>query len=177
MTWGLPIVLLALLALLMFSRSEELTPDTDEGELMPPPLVGNGELYVTAIGYYKGQPQTITLGRISNGLYLKAEAADSYNRMMAACPGGPNPTSAYRSMEGQRELFKLYQEGKGNLAAEPGWSNHQMGLSVDENNINPAKSLQYNREKDEWLSANCAAYGWKRDGLSFGEPWHMTYVG
>lgn len=176
MNWGVVLILGFLWVALAFVRKQE-QPDNDEGTDMPPPLIGSGELYVTAIGYSKGVARTITLGRISNGLYLRDAAADAYNRMMAACPGGPNPTSGYRSNQQQEELYRLYQEGKGNLAAPPGYSNHQMGESVDENNINPGKPLQYNREKDEWLSANCGAFGWKRDGLSFGEPWHMTYVG
>lgn len=175
MNW--PLLIIAALVAGFFVWRQQSSPDTDEGTDMPPPLVGDGSLYITAIGYYKGIAETITLSRITNGIYLYAAAAEAYNRMMANCPGGANPASGYRTMEQQRELYALYKSGKGNLAAEPGYSNHQMGKSVDENDINPSKPLQYNREKDEWLTDNCATYGWKRDGLNFGEPWHMTYVG
>lgn len=147
--------------------------DTDEG--VEPPLVEVSD-DMQAIGFTNGKPSPIILGGIANGLYLRQDAAAAYNRMMNDCPGGPAPLSAFRSNEQQTTLYELYRSGHGNLAAPPGYSNHQGGLSVDEQHINPSKP-DYNQEKDEWLQAHCGEYGWKRDGLNFGEPWHMTFVG
>lgn len=174
MTWSLLVLGGLWLAFLVWSA--EASPDID-GDVTMPPLIGTGALTMAAVGYANGKPEQITIARISNGQYLRADAADAYNAMMAECPGGANPTSGYRSNEQQKTLHDLYLSGKGNLAALPGYSNHQMGLSVDENNINPSKRLAYNADKDAWLLANCGRFGWTRDGLSFGEPWHMTYTG
>lgn len=39
--------------------------------------------------------------------------------------------SGYRTYAEQVRLYKLYREGKGNLAAVPGTSNHEKGLAAD----------------------------------------------
>lgn len=39
--------------------------------------------------------------------------------------------SGYRSYAEQKRLFLLYQAGQGNLAAEPGKSNHERGKAAD----------------------------------------------
>ncbi|MEN9799809.1 MAG: hypothetical protein RL653_3506, partial [Pseudomonadota bacterium] len=54
------------------------------------------------------------------------------------------------------------------LAARPGYSNHQMGLSVDLGGIGGYGTRAYN-----WLKQNASRYGFVND--VGGEFWHWTY--
>lgn len=159
-----------LVALALLARNDSQSP---EG-------VDDMSSFIQGVGYYKGAPYTITLGPIGNGFYLRADAAEAYNKMMQACFDstgfGTAPVSAYRTMEEQTRLYGLYESGEGNHAARPGYSDHQDGRSVDEKFINPNRA-GYRKVKDTWLVEHCGEYGFRRDGLSFGEPWHMTYFG
>jgi peptidoglycan hydrolase-like protein with peptidoglycan-binding domain len=76
--------------------------------------------------------------------------------------------SGFRTMAKQQELFELFQEHKGNLAAKPGFSNHQDGVAVDWNTGPTTDSAVY-----RWLEANAHKYGWMRTVPS--EAWHWEY--
>lgn len=68
----------------------------------------------------------------------------------------------FRTMSRQEYFWNLYQSGGGNLAARPGYSNHQSGVAVDW-----APSV-YN-----WLSSGKAQnYGIKK--CTCGEAWHYS---
>jgi LAS superfamily LD-carboxypeptidase LdcB len=67
-------------------------------------------------------------------------------------------------------LYQKYLNGTGNLAAKPGYSNHQNGISMDVGGING-----YNTKAYSWLKANAAKYGFKND--VGGEYWHWTFKG
>ena len=69
------------------------------------------------------------------------------------------------------------------VAAESGFSEHQLGLAVDIDSEDT--SVCSNEAVWEWLRANCANYGFilrypagKEDitGISY-EPWHFRFVG
>jgi LysM repeat protein len=79
-------------------------------------------------------------------------------------PAGP--LSAYRSYAQQLYLYELYVSGQGNLAAEPGSSSHEYGVSVD---------LAYPsmRTVVDRIGGN---YGWAKTEAA-GEWWHVTYLG
>lgn len=68
------------------------------------------------------------------------------------------------------------------MVAQPGHSEHQLGLAVD---INANKSVSTNDQVYTWLAENAWAYGFilrypadKTDitGIAY-EPWHYRYVG
>ena len=77
--------------------------------------------------------------------------------------------SGFRTWAEQVRLYALYLAGRGNLAAKPGFSNHQSGLAVDIQVDNSFTSPVY-----RWLEANAARYGFVNTGKSFSqpEPWH-----
>ena len=124
-----------------------------------------------AAGYQNGRRVSVALSEVGGGCYLNTRAAPSYRAMMAAARrDGVNLSllSAFRSMEQQQHLYNLYRSGRGNKAARPGYSNHQMGLSVDLGNTGGYGGRNY-----RWLKQNAARFGFYNDVR--GEPWHWTY--
>jgi LAS superfamily LD-carboxypeptidase LdcB len=77
-------------------------------------------------------------------------------------------TSGFRSMEQQRILYQKYLNGTGNLAAKPGYSTHQNGISMDIGGVGG-----YNTKAFNWLKNNAAKYGFVNDVR--GEYWHWTF--
>ncbi len=77
--------------------------------------------------------------------------------------------SGFRTMAQQKALYAAYKAGRGNLAARPGYSNHQGGLSAD------ISTGSYSSRTYRWLAANARRYGFVNDVR--GEPWHWTYRG
>lgn len=70
--------------------------------------------------------------------------------------------SGFRTYEEQERLYRLYRQGRGNLAAKPGYSNHQDGKALDLNTATPGVL--------SWLNRNAARFGFRRTVPS--EPWH-----
>lgn len=64
-------------------------------------------------------------------------------------------------------LQAAYKAGGGNLAARPGYSNHQGGIAVDVG-VGGTASAVY-----RWLAANAGRFGFVRTVKS--EPWHWEY--
>jgi LAS superfamily LD-carboxypeptidase LdcB len=62
----------------------------------------------------------------------------------------------------------LKVDGTGNLAARPGYSNHQGGVSMDIGGVNG-----YGTSACRWLQANASRYGFVNDVA--GESWHWTF--
>ena len=121
--------------------------------------------------YYNGSPRTITVVPVGNGQYLRADAAASYKKMVAAAARAGihlSADSGFRSMAEQQHLYQLYLEGRGNLAAKPGYSNHQGGVAMDIGGVNGYGTAAYN-----WLRAHAGDYGF-RNTVS-GEYWHWSY--
>ena len=75
------------------------------------------------------------LASIGGGYYLARGAAAAFNAMSAAAQkrwGRPiRVVAGYRTYERQVYFWNLYRSGRGNLAAQPGTSNHGLGLAVD----------------------------------------------
>jgi hypothetical protein len=74
-------------------------------------------------------------------------------------------TSGFRTNREQQYLYGCYRSGNcnnGNLAARPGYSNHQSGIAVD-------------LTTSAWLAANAGKFGFRRTVPS--EPWHYEYFG
>ena len=76
-----------------------------------------------------------------------------------------NIVSDYRTRAEQQRLYNLYKAGKGNLAAPPGESLHELGLAFDIS----TSFLQRNPELKRWLTN----HGWHNSVE--GEPWHWSY--
>ncbi len=75
--------------------------------------------------------------------------------------------SGFRSHAKQQALYKQYRRGEGNLAARPGYSNHESGRALD---IYVTDYRVY-----EFLKQHGAEYGFHRTVP--GEPWHWEYLG
>jgi LAS superfamily LD-carboxypeptidase LdcB len=117
-----------------------------------------------ATGYRRGKAFTICVTSV-DGKLVEVNTARSYLKMKAAAKKSGvylYVVSGFRTMAKQRELYRLYKQGKGNLAAPPGYSNHQSGKALDLNTS--AKGVYY------WLTKHGSAYGFRRTVPS--EKWH-----
>ena len=123
----------------------------------------------SATGYDHGAKKTIELVRIG-GAEVEASTARAFRTMArAAAKAGIDLSirSGFRSMELQKELYREYQHGWGNLAARPGFSNHQSGRALD---IYITDYRVY-----EWLTKHAAKFGFKRTVRR--EAWHWEFTG
>jgi hypothetical protein len=74
--------------------------------------------------------------------------------------------------QSQKELYDLYKSGKGNLAAEPGKSNHGNGISLDIA-VGTRKKGTLNDKLYVWLIKNSWKFGFVRS--VYNEEWHFDY--
>ena len=139
-------------------------------------LLGGGAA-VYAIAYKNGQP----LGKLKlvsvAGKLVAENVAHAFLAMQSAAKqAGVNLvlSSGFRTMEEQERLYAMYQAGTGNLAAKPGYSNHQNGTAVD-----IAVHDSFNSPEYLWLALNARTYGFVNTGKNFSqpEPWHWEYLG
>lgn len=129
---------------------------------------GGGGRVVT--GYVNGKPRQISLSSVPNGKEMRSDAAAAYNRMYAAARAQGitlKVNSGFRSMAEQEALYRAYKNGTGNLAAPPGYSNHQGGIAVDVNTGGTGTSTY------RWMANNAKNFGFVRTVPS--EPWHWEY--
>ena len=75
--------------------------------------------------------------------------------------------SGYRTFAKQAKLYKQYRRGEGNLAAAPGYSNHESGRALD--------IYITDHRAFDWLQAHGTRYGFHRTVP--GEAWHWEYLG
>ena len=123
----------------------------------------------TATGYKSGSAFTIHIVD-ADGHAIEDATASSYARMQkAAAAAGVSLriVSGFRTNGEQQHLYDLYLAGKGNLAARPGYSNHQSGHALDLNTSAPGVY--------GWLMSHADEYGFKRTVPS--EKWHFEYWG
>lgn len=129
-----------------------------------------------ALAYIAGKPASIEVESIGQGDFvMRADAARAFRAMaLAAAAQGVQlrVTRAFATMDEQTRLYDLYQAGKGNLAARPGFSNHQAGIDVDIEVQSSFTSSTY-----LWLKANASRFGFVNTGAGFSqpEPWHWEY--
>lgn len=132
------------------------------------PSLGAGK---TVMGYVNGRASQITLQSVGGGQFMRADAAKNFLAMQkAASAAGVNlsATSGFRSMEQQQSLYQKYKNGTGNLAARPGYSNHQGGVSMDIGGVG-----SYSTRALGWLKASASKFGFVNDVR--GEYWHWTF--
>ena len=77
--------------------------------------------------------------------------------------------SGARSRQEQEVLYQKYLNGTGNLAAKPGYSNHQNGIAMDVSGV-----CGRGTAADRWLRANAASYGFRNLPSEF---WHYDFAG
>lgn len=120
-----------------------------------------------ATGYKSGKAFRICVTTI-DGKPVEVSTASALLRMRAAAQRAGvsiRVVSGFRTMAEQRHLYALYKAGRGNLAAPPGYSNHQSGHALD---LNTSASGVYS-----WLSRHGSAYGFRRTVPS--EKWHWEH--
>lgn len=123
-------------------------------------------------GYSSGNPFSIDVVDI-DGKPVELDTANAFWVMkQAAAADGVNITivSGFRTMSQQQYLYGCYVNcncNNCNLAAQPGYSNHQSGHALD---LNTSAPSVYN-----WLAAHAGAYGFSRTVPS--EPWHWEWWG
>jgi hypothetical protein len=117
------------------------------------------KLLVNIVGV-GGEMEQITLESLEPYFRLRNEAAKKNLDL--------GIESGFRTYERQAELFRLYQAGKGNLAASPGKSNHQHGQAFDLNTRGFDGDPMY-----DWLKKNAPKYGFIRTVNK--EHWHWEY--
>jgi LAS superfamily LD-carboxypeptidase LdcB len=122
-----------------------------------------------ATGYVGGEKTTVKVTDI-NGKDVEVRTAKAF-RVMAKAARKKGVTlsirSGFRSYDKQAKLYKKYRRGEGNLAAPPGFSNHESGRALDIY-ITDHKAF-------DWLQAHGAQYGFHRTVP--GEAWHWEYLG
>lgn len=122
---------------------------------------------------------------------LRKEAALAFEKLSSAALIDNvifYPYSAYRSFETQNILYSRYKERDGEAEADtysarPGFSEHQLGLSVDVRSNTLTSNLTANDY--EWMLNNSYKYGFivrypkgKQHITQFiEEPWHIRYLG
>jgi LAS superfamily LD-carboxypeptidase LdcB len=123
----------------------------------------------TTTGYVNGEKVSVKLVDVGHG-EAEVHTAIAFRAMAKAARKAGielGVRSGFRSYAKQARLYKQYREGEGNLAARPGYSNHESGRALD---------LYINQYKTyEWLEQHAAAFGFHRTVV--GEPWHWEYVG
>lgn len=134
------------------------------------------------------------LGGPNDYKYARKEVVDAFLDMWASAKAEGIyllVDSAYREYEKQDSVYKEYENQKGtkyadSIAARPGYSEHQTGLSLDIYSKECTSASQFKDSKTyEWLMANAYKYGFilrypkgkeKITGYNY-ESWHFRYLG
>ncbi|MDR0497867.1 MAG: M15 family metallopeptidase [Treponema sp.] len=128
------------------------------------------------------------LGR--DGLMLRRIAAGALNEMAAVASsegiiltvGSAYRSSAYQAQVYEREVNAYGREVADRQSAQPGKSQHQLGLVID---FTPIDDAFAKTPASQWLHRNAGIYGWSLsypDGYEDvtgyrWESWHYRYVG
>lgn len=146
----------------------------------------------------------VELAEVERGYEMDARAVEPLQRMLADCRAEglkPMICSAYRTNEYQTTLFnKQVRKQKwcgldaetavtaaAEVVAQPGTSEHQIGLAADicSQNYQLLDEKQEETPEFQWLRTHCAEYGFilryppgttALTGIIY-EPWHFRYVG
>lgn len=155
------------------------SPESGDGrDFVRPPSLETIEQAVydcserTDTGYVQGDPFEITVVSV-DGEPVERDTANAYIVMQAAAAEDGvdiRIVSGFRTMDEQRYFWNCYQNcncNNCNLAARPGFSNHQSGHALD---LNTAAGGVL-----RWLNAHGADYGFERTVPS--EDWHWEWWG
>lgn len=123
-------------------------------------------------GYVSGSPFEITVVTV-DGDPVEVQTANAFIMLAAAAAQdgvGLKINSGFRTMSEQQYFYNCYINcncNSCNVAAKPGYSNHQSGHALDINTASPGVL--------SWLNAHGPSYGWERTVPS--EPWHWEWWG
>ena len=172
----------------------ETEPVENEGSIE---MNVNKRFYLSS-DYVPGSLENMSVVYASKGLTLNAEAYEAFKQMCDAAKTAfesKNPvmyaSSAYRDYTYQADLYDTYvrrygEEEADTIAARPGHSEHQTGLTVDiASTTNGGLSKFGESQEYQWMLSNAHKYGWilrypegKEDITGYSaEPWHWRYVG
>ncbi|SDC12633.1 D-alanyl-D-alanine carboxypeptidase [Paenibacillus sp. UNCCL117] len=149
----------------------------------PVPPEARASIQAKAVTLSKHKKLTEGFVLLDNHIQLSADMAEKFSAMVAAArKDGVNHfilNSGYRNHEEQHELYE--QQGA-ELAMPAGYSEHNLGLSLD---IGSSLGKMMQAPEGKWLEENAWKYGFilryppdKVDitGIEH-EPWHFRYVG
>jgi len=123
----------------------------------------------SATGYQGGQKVEVKVVEVG-GAEVEVRTAKAFKTMArAARKAGIELAvrSGFRAHAKQARLYRQYRRGAGNLAARPGYSQHESGRALD---------LVITQERTyRWLTAHASEFGFHRTVR--GEPWHWEYIG
>jgi LAS superfamily LD-carboxypeptidase LdcB len=122
-----------------------------------------------AVGYVAGAKTSIRLTDIG-GKDVEIRTAKAFRVMAKAAERKGvdlRIRSGFRTYAKQAKLYKQYRKGEGNLAAPPGYSNHESGRALD--------LYVTDHRAFDWLQSHAATYGFHRTVP--GEAWHWEYLG
>lgn len=131
-------------------------------------LVAGSAAADRGVGYVAGAKTTLRLTEIE-GKDVEVRTAKAFRVMAkAASKKGIDLRirSGFRTFAKQAKLYKKYRRGEGNLAAPPGYSNHESGRALD---------LNVSGRAYGWLQEHARTYGFHRTVP--GEAWHWEYLG
>jgi peptidoglycan hydrolase-like protein with peptidoglycan-binding domain len=135
-----------------------------QGGAMPGRYLGKFDAYQG--GQHLGKIDVVEI----DGKKVAAKTARAWQELKAAAAREGvhlRLNSGFRTHGEQQSLYRAYQQGTGNLAAYPGYSNHQHGQAID---VDVVSDAAY-----DWMHANAPRMGWRRTVPS--EPWHWEYFG
>jgi D-alanyl-D-alanine carboxypeptidase len=121
----------------------------------------------TQTAYQSGKPYSIQVINVG-GKPVSKTTGHAFLKMQAAADKAGvklSLTSGFRTMAEQQHLYNCYKTGScnnGNLAARPGFSNHQNGFALD-------------LSTSTWLANNASKFGFVRTVAK--EAWHYEYHG
>jgi D-alanyl-D-alanine carboxypeptidase len=120
---------------------------------------------------------------LGNDIYLSKDIAHKFSEMVAAAEKEGIQyfaiTSGFRDFD---EQSVLYQDMGSAYALPPGYSEHNLGLSLD---VGSTQMKMADAPEGKWLEKNAWKYGfilrYPKDktaitGIQY-EPWHIRYVG
>lgn len=149
---------------------------SDEGAVDGPadPALGATK---KATAYENGVPRTIQVVELEGKLVEVKQAKRFLEMKKAAAKDGVdlNIVSGFRTMAEQRRLYDGYVNGRPgfNLAARPGFSEHQAGTALDLNTQGTSDSHGTGKVYN-WLAKNGARFGFERIPA---EHWHWEFKG
>jgi hypothetical protein len=150
--------------------------NVSNGQISPPEEcqpIGDDFAYAKVNGNWQCIGK-ISLSSIGNGQSLRSDAASKFFAMAGNCPETITPSTAFRSMAKQTQLFQRLGPG---TAAPPGKSNHQSGIAVDIKELSNPNNVNYEAVYS-WMSQNAEKYNFYRTVFTRprNEPWHWEYI-
>ncbi len=150
------------------TRSEESEVEREPASVTDAQLVSAVDCAARrATAYRSGKASSIDVIRVGGKTVTRATGHAFLRMQRAADAAGVYLAlnSGFRTYAEQQYLYGCYLSGTcndGNLAAAPGYSNHQSGVAVD-------------LTTSGWLAANAGRFGFVRTVPS--EPWHYEFDG